>query len=266
MSDILKQRWGTLESGESIDLYTLLNASGTEARITNYGGRLVSLRTPDRSGASGEIVLGFDSLGGYLNKNPYFGALVGRYANRIAGGEFSLNGTKYKLARNNGENALHGGLRGFDKVAWTGRVIESETEPALELTYLSADGEEGYPGKLITTVRYSLSGRNELWIDYQATTDKSTILNLTNHSYFDLSGNGSGKIVDTVVTIHAERFTPVNAHLIPTGELRPVEGTPLDFRNPIAVGARINERDEQLGYGVGYDHNYVLAKGKDSPN
>ncbi len=265
MSDILKQRWGTLESGESIDLYTLLNASGTEARITNYGGRLVSLRTPDRSGASGEIVLGFDSLGGYLNKNPYFGALVGRYANRIAGGEFSLNGTKYKLARNNGENALHGGLRGFDKVAWTGRVIESETEPALELTYLSADGEEGYPGKLITTVRYSLSGRNELWIDYQATTDKSTILNLTNHSYFDLSGNGSGKIVDTVVTIHAERFTPVNAHLIPTGELRPVEGTPLDFRNPIAVGARINERDEQLGYGVGYDHNYVLAKGKDSP-
>lgn len=265
MSGIQIEHWRTLESGESINLYTLRNANGVVARVTNYGGRLVSLHTPDRTGASGEIVLGFDSLDGYLRKNPFFGALVGRYANRIAKGEFSLEGTKYTLARNNGENALHGGLRGFDKVPWSARVVDSASEPTLKLTYLSADGEEGYPGNLQTTVCYSLSPRNELRIDYQATTDKNTILNLTNHSYFDLSGTGSGNIVDTVVTIHAEQFTPINAHLIPTGELRPVEGTPFDFRKPTCVSARINARDEQLGYGAGYDHNYVLGQSAESP-
>jgi len=263
MSRIEKQHWGTLESGESIDSYTLRNANGIVASVINYGGRLVSLHAPDRVGASGEIVLGFDSLDPYLHKNPFFGALVGRYANRIAKGEFWLEGIKYTLARNNGENAMHGGLRGFDKVAWTAHVIESEAEPTLELTYLSADGEEGYPGNLETTVCYSLSPRNELRIDYQATTDKNTVLNLTNHSYFDLSGNG-GDILDVVITINAERFAPVNAQLIPTGELRPVEGTPFDFRSPTTIGARINEPEEQLGYALGYDHNYVLGQSADS--
>jgi aldose 1-epimerase len=265
MTAIQKQHWGTLESGETIDLYTLRNANGIEARVTNFGGRLASLKTPDRRGEFGDIVLGFDTLEGYVQKNPYFGALVGRYANRIAHGEFQLNGRKYTLARNNGGNALHGGLRGFDKVAWQAREVDSAQGRALELGYLSKDGEEGYPGNLQVTVRYTLTDANELRLDYVAMTDKDTVLNLTNHSYFDLSGSFAGEVVDSVVTINADRFTPVNANLIPTGELRPVDGTPFDFRIATKVAARIDEKDEQLVFGQGYDHNYVLNRSGNSP-
>jgi aldose 1-epimerase len=260
MTGLEKQPWGTLDSGEPAHLYTLRNANGIEARITSFGGRLVSLHTPDRHGTFGDIVLGFDDLAGYLRKNPYFGALVGRYANRIANGTFTLDGKAYHLARNNGENALHGGLKGFDKVVWEGNEVRVDNVPALELSYLSEDGEEGYPGNLQVKVRYTLTGSNELRIDYTATTDKITVLNLTNHSYFDLSGTGEGNIVDSIVSINANHFTPVNAHLIPTGELRAVESTPFDFRSPERVGGRIDNPDEQLGYGKGYDHNFVLNR------
>lgn len=260
MIAINKEHWGSLETGEPIHLYTLRNANGIEARITNYGGRLVVLKTPDRNGKLEDIVLGFDSLDGYLAKNPYFGALVGRYANRIANGKFSLDGGQYTLARNNGENSLHGGLKGFDKVAWTAHESSSNGSPSLELTYLSVDGEEGYPGNLRVTVRYAVTEDNELRIEYEATTDKDTVLNLTNHSYFDLSGQGVGRIVECEVEINADRFTPINAHLIPTGELRPVAGTPFDFRKPAVIGSRIDQEDEQLEYSWGYDHNYVLNR------
>ena len=251
-----KQSWGKTAAGEPVDLYTLTNSKGMEARITNYGGIVVSLKTPDRSGQYGDIVLGFDSLDGYLAEHPYFGALIGRYGNRIAKGRFKLNGVEYKLARNNGENSLHGGLKGFDKRVWTAAETGTASEPALELTYVSKDGEEGYPGTLTSRVTYTLTDNNELKIDYLATTDKDTVLNLTNHSYFNLAGEGT--ILDHEVTIDADRFTPVDAGLIPTGELKPVEGTPFDFRKATAIGARIDANDEQLKRGKGYDHNFVL--------
>ncbi len=266
MTRLQKQQWGNAEPGTTIDIYTFSNTNGIEARVTNFGGRLVSLRTPDRDGVVGDIVLGFDELAGYLGKNPYFGALIGRYANRIANGTFQLNGTQYTLARNNGENSLHGGWKGFDRMVWNAREIGSSGEPALELTYASPDGEEGYPGKLQVTVRYTLTDANELRLDYAATTDKDTVLNLTNHSYFDLSGKASGKVVDAVVMIDADRFTPVNEHLIPTGELRAVDGTPFDFRKPARIGARIDDRNEQLKLGGGYDHNYVLRRNGSAPS
>ena len=258
MNALQKENWGKTDTGEEIFLYTLRNSSGIEVRVTNYGGRVVSLKTPDRKGLFGDIVLGFDNLAGYLAKNPYFGALVGRYANRIANGEFALNGTRYSVARNNGQNSLHGGWKGFDKRIWDAHEIVAGDDPELELSYLSADGEEGYPGNLQVTVRYTLTSSNELRLDYGATTDKDTVLNLTNHSYFDLSGQGTGKILDYEVTIDADRFTPVNAHLIPTGELRTVEGTPFDFRRPKPIGSRIEEKNEQLKLALGYDHNFVL--------
>lgn len=266
MNAFQKENWGRTKTGEEILLFTLRNPNGIEVRITSYGGRVVSLKTPDRKGQFGDIVLGFDNSAGYLGKNPYFGALVGRYANRIANGEFQLNGARSKLARNNGENSLHGGLKGFDKKVWDTDEITSGDDPALELSYFSADGEEGYPGNLHATVRYTLSARNELRLDYSAITDQDTVLNLTNHSYFDLSGQGTGKILDYEVTIHADRFTPVNAHLIPTGELRPVDGTPFDFRKPMAIGSRINESDEQLKLTLGYDHNFVLHGAGNGPS
>lgn len=254
MIDIHKTPWGKLDSGEQIDLYILKNSQGVEAAITNYGGRVVSLKVPDRNSNFADVVLGFDNLAGYVGPNPYFGALVGRYANRIANGEFTLNGTRYHLACNNGNNSLHGGLKGFDRVVWSAQ----DASTALELRHLSKDGEEGYPGNLDVVIRYTLSDDNELKIDYEGTTDKDTVLNLTNHSYFDLAGEGSGKVLDHVVTINAEKFTPVNENLIPTGELRNVEGTPFDFRKLSPIGARIDEKDQQLQYGEGYDHNFVL--------
>lgn len=255
MSELKKTRWGALPSGEEIDLFTLTNANGIEVSITNYGGRIVTLKTPDRNGRIADVTLGFDDLDGYLRKNPYFGALVGRYANRIANAEFSLNGATYKLARNDGPNSLHGGLKGFDKAVWT---IQNAANGELQLQYVSEDGEEGYPGALTTTVTYTLRDSNELRIRYEASTGKPTVLNLTNHAYFDLSGNASGDILDHVVTIYADRFTPVNQHLIPTGELRRVTGTPFDFTKPMRIGDRIDQNDEQLKFGIGYDQNFVL--------
>ena len=238
-----------------MDLFTLKNAKGMEVVITNYGAIVVSLKTPDRNGKMADVVLGFDSLDGYLGDNPYFGAIVGRYGNRIAKGRFTLNGKQYQLATNNGPNALHGGIKGFNKVVWQAQPVG---ESGVKLTYVSQDGEEGYPGTLTATVEYTLTDANELKISYLATTDKDTVLNLTNHSYFNLAGEGTGDILGHVLQIFADRFTPVDATLIPTGELKPVAGTPFDFRQPHAIGERINATDEQIKLGGGYDHNFVL--------
>ncbi len=256
--ELKKASWGATPSGEQIDLYTLRNSNGIEATITNYGGRLVTLKTPDRHNRFDDIVLGFDDLDGYLGNNPYFGAIVGRYANRIANAEFTLGLKTYHLAKNDGPNSLHGGVKGFDKVVWTGDKIYVDEGPAVELRYLSRDGEDGYPGNLNVIVRYTLTEKDELKIEYKSATDTDTILNLTNHSYFNLSGQAAGKILDHLVMINADEFTPVNANLIPTGELCRVAGTPFDFRKLEAIGKRIDEKDQQLGYGLGFDHNYVL--------
>lgn len=255
---IEKKAWGATSAGEAVELYTLRNANGIETSITNYGGIVVTLKTPDRRGTAADIVLGFDSLDGYLKEHPYFGAIVGRYGNRIAKGGFTLNGRQYRLARNNGPNALHGGIRGFDKVVWKASEVTAGGAPALELRYTSTDGEEGYPGTLQVKVVYALTADNELKIDYSATTDKDTVVNLTNHSYFNLAGQGDGDITGHSLSIEADRFTPVDATLIPTGELKPVEGTPFDFRKPADIGARIAAQDTQIKYGKGYDHNFVL--------
>ncbi len=252
-----RRTFGKMANGQAIDLYTLTNRNGMEVGITNYGGRVVSILVPDRMGKLADVVLGFDSLDGYLSDNPYFGALVGRYANRIAHGSFALDGVHYTLARNNGPNSLHGGLEGFDKRVWKAREFSGD-QPALELTYLSKDGEEAYPGNLSVKVVYSLTDSNELRVDYTATTDKDTVLNLTNHSYFNLAGQGNGDVLKHELMIPADRFTPIDDTLIPTGELRTVEGTPFDFRKSSAIGARINENNEQLKFGKGYDHNFVL--------
>jgi aldose 1-epimerase len=249
-----KQEFGKAPTGERVELYTLTNSKGVEAGITNFGGIVVSLKVPDRNGKLGDVVLGFDSLDGYLKGHPYFGAIIGRYGNRIAKGTFRLGGVEYTLARNNGENHLHGGIKGFDKVVWKAK----RDGQRLELSYLSKDGEEGYPGNLSVTVSYILNDNNELRIDYSATTDKSTVVNLTNHSYFNLAGQGEGDILGHNVMIDADRFTPVDKGLIPTGELRRVEGTPFDFRKPHAIGERVDAKDEQLALGNGYDHNFVL--------
>lgn len=251
---IRKTAFGTTPEGQAVDLFTMTSGRGIEAAITNYGATVVSLKTPDRAGKSGDIVLGFDDLKGYLQKEPYFGAVVGRYANRIAKGRFTLNGKEYKLAINNGPNSLHGGIHGFDKKVWAAKT----TGESLELTYLSKDGEEGYPGNLSVKVVYTLTAEGLLRIDYRATTDKDTVLNLSNHSYFNLAGQGNGDILKHQVTLHASRFTPVDATLIPTGELRPVKGTPLDFLTAHAIGERIDSKDEQIQRGGGYDHNWVL--------
>jgi aldose 1-epimerase len=239
-----------------VALYTLKNAKGAEAKISNYGGIVVSLKMPDRQGQLGDVVLGYDTLAGYLKETPYFGCLVGRYGNRIAKGRFTLNGQTYTLATNNGPNALHGGLKGFDKAVWKARAIQSSSGPALELRHLSKDGEEGYPGNLDVTATYTLTGDNALRLDYVATTDKPTVVNLTQHSYFNLAGQGD--VLRHVVYLNADRFTPVDSTLIPTGELKPVDGTPFDFRKPTAIGARINQDDPQLKFGGGYDHNWVI--------
>lgn len=259
VSGIKKSIFGKTTEGQVGDLYTLSNRNGMQVAITNYGGRVVSIIVPDRHGKMADVVLGFDNLDGYLGTNPFFGALVGRYANRIAKGRFKLDGVEYKLAVNDGPNSLHGGVKGFDKVFWTAKEF-SKNPPALELTYVSKDGEEGYPGKLTVKVVYTLTESNELRIDYSATTDKDTVLNLTNHSYFNLAGQGNGDILKDEIMINADRFTPIDSTLIPTGELRKVEGTPFDFRKATAIGARINDNDEQLKFGRGYDHNFVLNR------
>ncbi len=256
---VTKESYGKTSTGENVDLYTLRNTKGVEAKITNYGGILVSLKVADRNGKFDDVVLGFNDLDSYLTKNdPYMGALIGRYGNRIAKGRFTLNGVEYKLAVNNGENHLHGGIKGFDKVVWTGREMKTPAGPAVVLTYLSKDGEEGYPGNLNVRVVYTLTNNNEIKIDYSATTDKDTVTNLTHHSYFNLAGEGNGDILNHVVTINANRFVPTDAGSIPTGELKNVAGTPFDFLKATAIGARINQDDEQLKFGNGYDHTWVI--------
>lgn len=258
LGQISRQSFGRTRDGQLVDVYILRNNNGAEARIMNYGGIVLSLKVPDRNGQMGDVVLGYDTLAEYEKDSPYFGCLVGRYGNRIARGKFTLNGQPYTLAVNNGPNALHGGLKGFDKVVWTARVTASLLGPALELTYTSKDGEEGYPGNLKVTAVYTLTPENALRLDYTATTDKDTVVNLTQHSYFNLAGQGD--ILGHVVYLDADKFTPVDSTLIPTGELRPVEGTPFDFRIPTAIGARINADDEQIKFGGGYDHNWVINK------
>jgi aldose 1-epimerase len=258
--DIKKEPFGNMVDGTPVDLYTLANARGVEARISNYGGTVVSLMVPDRNGAFEDVVLGFDTLEEYVEKSPYFGCIAGRYANRIAKGRFTLDGVEYTLAQNDGENHLHGGIKGFDKVVWQAKQFKRDDAVGLELTYLSKDGEEGYPGNLSVKVIYNLTDDDELRIEYFATTDGATVVNLTNHSYFDLAGAMSGDILGHELMIHADRFTPIDETLIPTGELRSVQGTPMDFTQLVAIGARIEQDDEQLIFGNGYDHNWVLNK------
>jgi aldose 1-epimerase len=257
---IQKEAYGKTAEQEAVELYTLTNAKGASVKIITYGGIVTSLKVPDRNGKMGDVVLGFDNLESYLKSNPFFGALVGRYGNRIAKGKFTLDGKEYTLARNNDPNHLHGGLKGFDKVVWKAKEIAGKNGPGLALSYVSKDGEEGYPGKLTVNVVYTLTNSNELKIAYTATTDKTTVVNLTHHSYFNLAGEGD--ILKHEVMIAANRFTPVDATLIPTGELRSVKGTPMDFTKPFAIGARIDQADEQLKFGRGYDHNWVLNANK----
>lgn len=254
-----KEPFGKLPDGTAIDLYTLRNSRGFEAMIINYGGFVVSLKAPDKDGKLADVVLGHDSLEGYLKQPGFMGCITGRYANRIAKGEFKLGGNTYTLAKNNGPNHLHGGRVGFDKKVWQAKDVQGPDAIGVQLSYLSKDGEEGYPGNLSVTVTYWLTNNNELKIDYAATTDKETVLNLTNHSYFNLAGAGNGDILKHVLTLNADRFTPVDETLIPTGELRSVKGTPLDFTTPTAIGARIDDQqDQQMVYGKGYDHNFVV--------
>jgi aldose 1-epimerase len=259
--NIRKQPFGTTASGDQIDLYSLTNKKGMEVSVTNFGATVVTLRVPDRSGKAADVVLGFDNLEGYENGKSYFGATVGRYANRIGGGQFSIGGKTYTLPKNNGNNSLHGGIVGFNKKVWKAREIASKDGESLELSYLSVDGEEGFPGNLSVKVVFTVPAeRNELKIDYSASTDKDTVLNLSNHSYFNLAGEGNGDILDHVLTLHAKQFTPVDGTLIPTGELRDVAGTPMDFTSANVIGKRIDSDYEQLVFGKGYDHNWVLAR------
>ena len=254
--------FGTLSSGQRAELFTLRNAHGIEVQLTNYGGIITSLKTPDRAGHFSDIVLGFDNLAAYVANSPYFGAIVGRYANRIARGHFTLDGAAYTLAVNNGPNSLHGGLRGFDKVVWNPRPFQNQEGQGVTLDYTSRDGEEGYPGTLHATVTYTLTDDDRLIVDYLATTDKATPINLSQHSYWNLAGDASRDVLGHVLTINADAITPVDSTLIPTGEIAPVQGTPFDFRTPTAIGARVDQRQNtQIRYGNGYDHNWVLNRG-----
>lgn len=255
---ISKKLFGKLDSGENIYIYTLTNLSGMEVKIINYGAIVVSLTAPDKNGKLEDVVLGYDSLGGYVNDKSFFGAIVGRYGNRINKGKFELDGNKYQLTINDGENHLHGGLKGFNKVVWDAKPIETDSAQSLKLTYNSPDGEQGYPGNLTLTVTYTLTENNELQIDYSAFTDKPTIINPTHHSYFNLSGSTDNTILNHELKIDAEYITPVDKYLIPTGKLMNVENTPFDFRTFHKIGERINDADEQLKFGRGYDHNFVL--------
>jgi len=258
MDAVKSEVFGRLEDGRQVNVYTLTNRAGVEVRIINYGGIVLSLKVPDRNGIMGDVVLGHDRLDGYAENSPYFGCLVGRFGNRIAGGKFVLNGKTYTLAANNGVNSLHGGVRGFDKRVWAATTKITSNGPALGLNYVSRDGEEGYPGTLSVTAVYTLTEDNELALDFTAVTDKDTVVNLTHHSYFNLACQGH--VLDHVVTLYSNQFTPVNDALIPTGELRQVQGTPFDFRTPERIGARISAPDQQIKYGGGYDHNWVLNK------
>jgi aldose 1-epimerase len=255
---IEKTSFGQTPEGQPVDLFTLAREGAPTVKVTNYGAYVVSILAPGRDGATADVVLGYPDLTGYRGDSASLGAVVGRYANRIARGEFTLGGTRYTLARNNGPNHLHGGVEGFSKKVWSARVVSGSDGEALELTYVSPDGEEGYPGTLKATVVYSLTTDGSLKLEYSATTDAETVLNLTNHAYFNLAGEGSGDILGHELQIEADTFTPVDETLIPTGEIRPVEGTPLDFRESTAIGARIDDPHPQLQAGGGYDNNYVV--------
>jgi len=263
-ANVRRAPFGALPDGQVVEAFTLVNAHGILLRAITYGGIIVSLETPARDGSRADIVLGFDSLAGYLPNSSYFGAIIGRVANRIARGRFTLDGTTYQLATNNGTNHLHGGVRGFDQVVWRGTPFRSDDGVGVVLAHTSPDGDEGYPGTLQTRVTYTLTVRNELVVDYAATSDRATPVNLTQHSYFNLAGEGSRDILDHLLAVDADAYTPVDATLIPTGERAPVAGTPFDFRTATAIGARINRDDPQLRHGGGYDHNFVLNRaGKD---
>lgn len=254
------QPYGTTADGKDVDEYTLTNANGMEIKIITYGGTITSIRVPDRNGEMANVTLGFDNLADYETRSPYFGNITGRYANRIANATFTLDDTEYTLAANNGPNSLHGGEEGFDNKVWEAEVIEGDGEVGVSLHYLSPDGEEGYPGNLDVTVVYTLTDDNEIRIDYTATTDAPTVVNLTNHAYFNLAGEGTGSIYDHVLMIDADRYTPVDETLIPTGELAEVEGTPFDFRLPKVIGPGQRSSHEQIVLGRGYDHNFVLNR------
>jgi aldose 1-epimerase len=261
----LQQRsFGKTPDGQAVSLYTLRNASGMEVTITNYGGTITTVRVPDRN-KMGDVVLGFDNVDGYAAKEntSYFGATIGRYGNRIAHGRFTLDGHTYQVPTNDGPNSLHGGAVGFNRRIWQAKDVSTANAPALELHYLSPDGEQGFPGNLNVTVRFTLDNQNGLRIDYSATTDKDTVLNLTNHSYFNLEGPGSATVLNHNVMLSADQFTPVDATLIPTGKLQSVAGTPFDFRKGMQIGKHINDNNEQLKRGKGYDHNFVLNTGGD---
>ncbi len=255
--NILKEPFGEFE-GKKVDLYTLKNANGIEVKITNYGGIVTSVKVPDKNGEPGDIALGYDNLQDYIDNNPYFGALIGRYGNRIGNAAFVLNGKKFTLAKNDGDNSLHGGVKGFDKVLWDAAPVSDEESQSLKLTYKSRDGEEGFPGNLDVTVVYTLTNDNSFRIDYTATTDKPTVVNLTNHTYWNLAGEGSGDVLRHQLMLNASAFTPVGPGLITTGEFWSVENTPMDFTKPVAIGERIEADYEQLKLGGGYDHNWVL--------
>jgi aldose 1-epimerase len=252
--------FGHMPDGKAVEVYTLTNARGMQVRAITYGAIIQAIRVPDRSGQLADVTLGYDSLPGYITDSPYFGAVVGRYANRIARGRFTLGGRTYRLATNNGPNSLHGGVKGYDKVVWRARSFQRGDSAGVTFGHTSPDGDEGYPGTLRVTVTYTLTPANELVVDYSARTDKPTPVNLSQHSYFNLAGEGSGDILQHVLTLDADRYTPVDSTLIPTGELASVAGTPFDFRTPTAVGARIEQPDDQLRYGKGYDHNFVLNR------
>lgn len=260
-SSVKVQPFGAIASGEKTDLYVLTNNRGMTVAITNYGATVVSIKVPDRAGKFADVVLGFDTAKEYEEGTAHIGGTIGRYANRIAHGSFTLAGKTYTLPKNNGENTLHGGMSGFDKKIWTAKEVPSKEGVAVEFTYVSPDGEEGFPGTMTATVLFTLlNAKNELRIDYSASTDKPTVVNLTNHSYFNLAGQGNGDILSQTLQLNASKFTPIDSGLIPTGELRNVKNTPFDFTRPVPIGARINGEDEQLKLGRGYDHNWVLDR------
>lgn len=261
---VTRTPFGTAPSGEKVELVTLTNAAGMEVEVLNYGGIVKSIRVPDRHGKFADVVLGYDSMEGYATNPPYLGALIGRYANRIAKAQFTLDGKTYKLAANNNGNSLHGGLKGFDKAVWHAEPFEKGGDTGVVLTHTSPDGEEGYPGTLSLRVTYTLTKSNELMLDYTATTDKPTVVNLTHHDYFNLAGEGSGNVLAHVLMINADRYSPVDANMIPQAKPASVAGTPFDFRKPTPIGARIDADDTQLKYGNGYDHNFIINhKGND---
>ena len=256
---INKKEFGVIDN-KIIELYTLTNNNNLELNVTNYGCIVTSIKMPDKTGKIKDIVLGFNDLESYLNDNPYFGCIVGRYGNRIANGKFSLNGNEYTLTQNEGANNLHGGIKGFNKKIWDATEIKNDTSVGIEFKYISKDGEEGFPGNLAITVIYTINDNNEFKIDYKATTDKETICNLTHHSYFNLSGESSGTILDHQIMINANKYTPIGSDLITTGELADVTGTPFDFRTLTTIGNHINDDNTQLKYAGGYDHNWVIDR------